>query len=171
MNAYEPRAVSYPGVPGKNQRPETGSRSSISRYRADSLPEPRTFHHLRRHLDLDSDLDQPAVDYNDVEEIGHTLRRVAVSENLYREENQDKNRKTITILSVASAPPQCSLPHLTNRISSPTIAVTHIPWNNWTKWSYERGKRPHVLIGPFLSLVLRTLRNTRYPIQRFNREI
>ena len=108
------------------------------RFRADSFPEPRHLRRLRRELDLDSDLDRKS--------------RYSKPEDAFLQTPEAKMWKAekwlqrgfkhieaaegeVLVSRGAMEPPTPAR----DVASSATLTLTHIPYTNWTRWSYGKG--------------------------------
>lgn len=134
MTVYESRAVSYPGNQIKDLKFDVDIQP-LQRERSDSLPEPRYFRQLRRALDIDSDLDNLSIDENVF------LRSKEAKEwksKRVTHKQLDQTNKADNV--VISTEPVGSPTPVRGITSSPTLALTHIPWTNWTRWNYRRSK-------------------------------
>ena len=108
------------------------------RFRADSFPEPRHLRRLRRELDLDSDLDRKS--------------RYSKPENAFLQTPEAKMWKANKIIHkgfkhieefdggvMVSREAMAPASPTRDVISSETLALTHIPYSNWTQWGYAKG--------------------------------
>lgn len=141
MPSFEPRAVSYPVCHKDNPVEFEREITPLQRERSDSLPEPRHFRRLRRELDLDSDLDKQS---QDRDEYAFLRSKDAKEWKLKRvTHRQVESLQTHKRDNVISTEPMGSPTPVRDEAIYPNLAVTHVPWANWTRWDNSRSKCPY----------------------------
>lgn len=152
------RAASHTGLPGSEQKAVAKLTALFSQMRPDSFPEPRHFRFLHRALDLDSDLDEYPCDHphantcadNDTctegPARGRRPKRVSVDTRVGKAHSQTANKNDVIVIATEPVRSSSTNEHDVIRSHS-THANSYMPVNNWTKWSYDRGKGSRILIG------------------------
>lgn len=135
MALADTRASSYPV---RRQYTALENEDDEYRFRADSFPEPRHLRRLRRELDLDSDLDHKSKFSRPEDAFLQTPEaKMWKSNKLVHKafKHIDAIEGEIMISREAMEPPTPAR----DVASSVTLALTHIPYTNWSRWSYGKG--------------------------------
>ena len=134
MAFADARASSYP----IRRRHTTLGDDDEVRFRADSFPEPRHLRRLRRELDLDSDLDRKSR-YSRPED---AFLQTPEAKMWKANKIIHKGFKQIEAMDGEILPSREAMEPPTparDVASSVTLALTHIPYTNWTRWNYRKG--------------------------------
>ena len=141
MGTYETRPASYPVLPVVSDRHTIDTESTVSRFRADSQPEPRHFRLLRWGLNLDSDLDQgPRSEGGNNEVYNGACQSRRVTINGHSRQIQSLTIHPLEQDDASWEPVKYSQTADQDKTSTQTLPLTYAPWTYWSKWSYERGK-------------------------------
>ncbi|XP_052766652.1 uncharacterized protein LOC128207645 isoform X4 [Mya arenaria] len=144
MAAYQQRAVSHTGNRPVSDQPGL---FTLIRQRSDSLPEARHLRHIRRELDLDSDLDRCSGDENAFLRTDEAKQwkadRGPHRNRQHRSPPEAQGTQGTGLLPargevvVISTEPMGSPTPVRDVGSSQPTALTHIPWTNWSCWDYK----------------------------------
>ena len=108
------------------------------RFRADSFPEPRHLRRLRRELDLDSDLDRKSRYSKPEDAFLQTPEAKMWKADKWLQKgfkHIEASDGEVLVSREAMEPPTPAR----DVASSVTLTLTHIPYTNWTRWSYGKG--------------------------------